>query len=78
MAVPTLAEMKKAKAEIVSKALPLHKQRDELRGKIQGLEKQRQELKKKIQAIEIPELGELNSILAPIERKEARKARDAA
>lgn len=79
VAIPTLDELRIAKKAILAKSDPLRKQLAEIRKQLAPLEKKKRDLKQQIQNIEMPSLGELNAILAPIERKEAKqKVRDAA
>lgn len=79
MAVPTIAELRQAKSELMAKSAPLHKEKEGLRAKIDPLKVQLRAVNDKIIAIERPALSDLLTLLAPVEAKEAReKARNAA
>lgn len=79
VSIPSLDELRIAKKALLGKSDPLRKQLADIRKQLAPLEKKKRDLKQQIQTIEMPALGELNAILAPIERKEAKqKARDAA
>ena len=72
MAIPTLDELKAAKAELEAKTAPLKQQKAQLQDQINPLLAKLHELDTQIHAIERPELHELNMMLAPLEAKEAR------
>ncbi len=79
VAIPSLDELRTAKKALLAKSDPLRKQLADIRKQLAPLEKKKRDLKDQLLKIERPALGELNAILAPIERKEAKqKARDAA
>lgn len=76
--IPTLQELKEAKSAIEAKTAPLRAERDQVVAKLAPLLEKKRALTAQINELERPTLGELQTLLNPLERKEARRAKEAA
>lgn len=72
--IPTIAELRTAKAEIEKASAPLRAERDKVQQQIAELRLLEDHLTKQIHDIERPQLVELNQLLRPLEVKEIRRA----